>query len=156
MQNQKHKIEKSISKQPTTSEKPQNFGLNGGNQYAFGSLGSQIFGANNQTSTNDGNTYQENPIRQKNQKYVLTGYNPKNKQTLAKQKALQSARARYSQSFTRQSQREALTGINNPYQPYKQTQAATAISSPQANLSQRNVSSSSQHKCPSLRSNYRK
>ena len=127
-----------ISKQPTTSEKPQNFGLNGGNQYAFGSLGSQIFGANNQTPTNDGNTYQENPIQQKNQKYVTTGYSEE-QANLAKQKALQSARARYSQSFTRQSQREALTGINNPYQPYKQTQAATAISSPQSNLSQRNV-----------------
>ena len=128
-----------ISKQPTTSEKPQNFGLNGGNQYAFGSLGSQIFGSNNQIPTNDGNTYQENPIRQKNQKYVLTGYSDQ-QANLAKQKALQSARARYSQSFSRQSQREALTGVNNPYLPYKQTQAATAISSPQANLSQRNVS----------------
>ena len=57
-----------ISKQPTTSEKPQNFGLNGGNQYSFGSLGSQIFGANNQIPTNDGDTYQSGePIRQKNQ-----------------------------------------------------------------------------------------
>jgi hypothetical protein len=129
-----------ISKQPTTSEKPQNFGLNGGNQYSFGSLGSQIFGANNQIPTNDGDTYQSGePIRQKNQKYVLTGYSEE-QANLAKQKALQSARARYSQTFTRQSQREALTGVNNPYLPYKQTQAATAISSPQANLSQRNVS----------------
>ena len=129
-----------ISKQPTTSEKPQNFGLNGGNQYSFGTLGSLIFGANNQIPTNDGDTYQSGePIRQKNQKYVLTGYSEE-QANLAKQKALQSARARYSQAFTRQSQREALTGVENPYLPYKQTQAATAISSPQANLSQRNVS----------------
>ena len=110
-----------ISKQPTTSEKPQNFGLNAGNQYSFGSLGSQIFGANNQIPTNDGDTYQSGePIRQKNQKYVLTGYSEE-QANLAKQKALQSARARYSQSFTRQSQREALTGVENPYLTSMQT-----------------------------------
>ena len=64
-----------ISEQPKTSEKPQNFGLFGGAHYEHGTLGSLIFGANNQTVTNDGDTYQSGePVQQKNQKYVRIIY----------------------------------------------------------------------------------
>jgi hypothetical protein len=110
--------------QPTTTEKPQNYGnpTNTGSD-VMGTLRNWFFGSIHQENRNQGNTYNNNPVEQKNQQYVVSGYSGKTQAlggTSEAQDPKQNLRP------------------NAIYNPYLTGQKAGVTSSPNANLGQVN------------------
>jgi hypothetical protein len=110
--------------QPTTTERPQNYG-NPTNTGAdvMGTLRNWFFGSIHQENQNQGNTYNNNPVEQKNQQYVVSGYSGKTQAlggTSEAQDPKQNLRP------------------NAIYNPYLTGQKGGVTSSPNANLGQVN------------------
>lgn len=133
-----------VSNQPSTSEKPQDFGLFGGFQQITSAINNAIFGAHHQKPTNDGDTYNSGtPIKQTNQKFVTGGYSSKQAQQEALKKAMQESASKNPDAWSRAGASSAtinaaVSGSYNPYRPYQAGQQAAVISSPAANISQSN------------------
>jgi len=109
---------------PTTTERPQNFGnptTTGAD--VMGTLRNWFFGATHQENRNQGNTYNNNPIEQKNQNYVVSGYS-------GKTQALGGTSEAQDPSQTLRP--------NTIYNPYLTGQKKGVTSSPNANLGQVN------------------
>ena len=112
------------SPQPTTTEQPQNFG-NPTNTGAgiMGMLRNWFYGSSYQENRNQGNTYNNNPVEQKNQKFVVSGYS-------GKTQALGGTSEELDPNLSLRP--------NSIYNPYLTGQKAGVTSSPNANLGQVN------------------
>jgi len=110
--------------QPTTTEKPQNFG-NPTNRGAglTGLLRNWFYGSSHQENRNQGNTYNNNPVEQKNQNFVVSGYS-------GKTQALGGTSEELDPNLSLRP--------NSIYNPYLTGQKQGVTSSPNANLGQVN------------------
>ena len=88
----------------------------------LGLLRNWVFGSSGQLNQNQGNTYNNTPVEQSNQKYVTTGYSGKSQALGGTEQALDTRSLRPA-------------GIYNPYQTGQQ---GAVTSSPNANIGQGN------------------
>jgi|TARA_R110002020_G_scaffold283203_3_gene498959 hypothetical protein len=111
------------SPQPTTTEKPQNYG-NPTNTGAgiMGMLRNWFYGSSYQENRNQGNTYNNNPLEQKKQNYVVSGYSGKTQALGGTSEELDTRSLR----------------PNGIYNPYLTGQKAGVTADPNANIGQVN------------------
>jgi len=109
--------------QPTTTEKPQNYG-NPTNTGAgvMGMLRNWFYGASYQENRNQGNTYNNNPVEQNKQNYVVSGYSGKTQALGGTSEELDTRSLR----------------PNGIYNPYLTGQKAGVTADPNANIGQVN------------------
>ena len=109
--------------QPTTTEKPQNYG-NPTNTGAgvMGMLRNWFYGASYQENRNQGNTYNNNPVEQNKQNYVVSGYSGKTQALGGTSEELDTKSLR----------------PNGIYNPYLTGQKAGVTADPNANIGQVN------------------
>jgi len=132
----------------STTEKPQNFG----NPTNFGAdlvqnVSNWFFGTNQQKNQNQGNTYDNTPVEQTNQKYVTKGYStPKDPAKEAALKAaMQKSAAKYPEAWAKAGVSKtnitrAIQGTNLEYRPFQTGQPkGNVITSAGANLSPASV-----------------
>ena len=84
----------------------------------LGLLRNWVFGATHQENRNQGNTYNNNPVEQKNQKYVTTGYSGKTQALGGTEQALDTRSLR----------------PNGIYNPYLSGQKKSVTSDPSSNI----------------------
>ncbi len=109
--------------QPTTTEKPQNYG-NPTNTGAgvMGMLRNWFYGSSYQENRNQGNTYNNNPVEQNKQNYVVSGYSGKTQALGGTSEELDTRSLR----------------PNGIYNPYLTGQKAGVTADPNANIGQVN------------------
>ena len=88
----------------------------------LGLIRNWVFGATHQENRNQGNTYNNNPVEQKNQKYVTTGYSGKTQALGGTDQSLDTRNLR----------------PNGIYHPYKTGQPKGVTPNPTANIGQSN------------------
>ena len=112
-------------------------------------IGSFIFGSNQQQNQNQGNTYNNTPVEQKNQKYVVSGYSDKTKyggfaskeaQERALAAAMQKSASRFSGAWAKAGVPKHIISASIQYKPYGAgQQGAVSNSSPNQNVGQANI-----------------